>query len=256
MKALVCVKNDVGKFKENNEDTLLVDSLIFNNDCDQILETNVNIACVLDGIGGDNYGELASEFGAAFLSKHKDEVSSYSKEKILNLINETNTYCKVELSKLEQSRFSGTTLAGVIFHKDCNCISVFNVGDSRVYLVTDKFELVSYDDSLSNYLYEKGYIKDEDREKFPYQKNMIFNAIGNFKFDKEKIHYSYINLDLFKNFRYVFICSDGISDYVKKEKLTKFFRSNNLKKSFAKFNKYLAKLSIKDNYSYILIKKI
>ncbi len=249
------IRTSKGFVRDKNEDCVVVNNLLFKDEINTVLYSEeFNYLAILDGMGGEKYGELASSYGGDFSLMNYEKMMKYkSLEEINQFIINCNQYISNKLCNLEQSRFSGTTIAGVLFLK--NYIYVFNVGDSRVYFVYENnpVEQISYDDSLANYLFSKNIIKRSDIEKMPYNKNIIFNALGNEHFNEEKIHtFVYNTKEMKDKLKYIFICSDGVSDFVKLSDLKRCFKYRKLSHIAQKLEDYIFKLKSKDNYSYII----
>lgn len=135
----------MGKVRRNNED-----NLFFNGKClppdntgmrniDE-LEQQLNYGlcmAVFDGMGGENYGELAS-FAAANrmreLEQKPKDFFDLGKKHLEKMTDVLNRAVVAEKKRMLTSRM-GTTMAALYFSS--GNVYACNVGDSRIYLVRD-----------------------------------------------------------------------------------------------------------------------
>ena len=150
---------DVGKVREMNEDGFVLNDVLINDgDYYDVVETNF-IAAICDGMGGEKSGELAS-----FLALEAFVTSQItSKEDIQNIVNEKIQQALFDHMEVNpETKGMGTTIAGILC-KEHN-ITVFHIGDSRVYRFRDGFiKQLTKDHSLVEMLYETGQISYEEK---------------------------------------------------------------------------------------------
>ncbi len=247
-----------GKVKPNNEDCFVIDNETYLGD-NEVSKNKANLCAVLDGIGGENFGELASKFGAEFVAENFKEFLVHDKNSISELLDKCSNYIIKNLSNLKESRFSGTTIAGFMFNKDDkDVVTIFNVGDSRVYYVGQKYiEQISYDDSMVNYLIKMGLISKADKDKVPVNKNIIFNALGNSHFKVQESHVFSFNMKMSqKKIDYIFCCTDGVTDNISDKELFRLFTHRH-PKSLSEIKDRIVNAVEKegspDNYSFVIL---
>lgn len=228
MYQVFCV-TDKGLKYDHNEDSYLVNDKAFQ---DTIYETFIKdfvLACVCDGVGGANKGEVASLFCANEISNNPSYFCSDLKNNILKINNELiETYGPNNLC---------STLAGVFVSKDK--VFIFNVGDSRIYKVSNNIAMqYSVDDSL---------------ETEGIKSHTITNYFGNPYMNNKTIHICESEMndnDVF------FICSDGVSDYSDIEKILENADFIDLNKISNIIKDEIYTYGAKDNFTMIFIKKI
>lgn len=218
-----CSISDKGLIRERNEDNY---SIIENENSDIMF-------FVCDGIGGNKAGDIAS----LEVKKTIEELFKQSKTfntsrdvtKFINFaVNEANNHL-LDLSRENIDYFGlGTTITGILIN-DKHAYS-FNVGDSRVYGITNKkIKQLTKDDSLVNYLVETGKITKEEAKTHPKRSHLI-KAVG----INQYIDVPVMKLDYFD---YFLICSDGLYSMVEEDKILKII--NNKKNSLESKTKEL-----------------
>ena len=239
---------DVGKVREMNEDGFVLNDVLINDgDYYDAVETNF-IAAICDGMGGEKSGELAS-----FLALEAFVTSQItSKEDIQHLVNEKIQQALFDHMEVNpETKGMGTTIAGILC-KEHN-ITVFHIGDSRVYRFRDGFiKQLTKDHSLVEMLYETGQISYEEKRTHP-QRNVILRALGQKNAQVELLDLpNKSELDDF-----FLICSDGLTEYVTEDEL-----ENVLEKPLELdlLAKELVQLAIDrggaDNITVVLIKRV
>ena len=136
MKFSVSYVTNIGRARENNQDSLLVQDVLLNKesmDAPSELELEAETAwfIVADGMGGEDLGEVASGETLRVLAQHLPELES--PEAFPPLLDLAVTRLD-EIARHNRVRL-GTTLAGIIVTPQGNL--AFNVGDCRVYQVED-----------------------------------------------------------------------------------------------------------------------
>lgn len=204
---------DNGLSREYNQDSLFVSKI-----------DELPLFIVADGMGGHNAGEIASGIAVETIKKKFIEVREtlHSKEKIVDTIKEAvlEANQKIYLKGLTTPECSGmgTTLTmSYIFH---NKIYIGHIGDSRAYYISDRgIKQITEDDSLVNELIKNGSITAEEATHHP-QRNVITKALGtsiDIEVDIQSIKY--------KEGDVLIICSDGLSNMVKEDKIFDVIKS-------------------------------
>ena len=238
---------DIGKFRKNNEDAIIIGESI---STDGVVETEMSppfFAAVCDGVGGEKSGEIAS-----YLTLEKLMMTTYSKvtelkTRVFGIHDELIEYGREHPESFNMQ----TTLCLVAFDAENN-ISCINVGDSRAYIFkSGRLKQISTDQSLSQFLNEIGRTKifENDNDKI---KHVIISSLGNSK-QYPMVDLTNIpeKLDLGDT---LMLCSDGVSDNLSVEAIRGILKSS---KAISIKAKNLIDMAIqngsRDNLSIILI---
>ena len=167
----VASASHVGMVRTVNEDALLAEPPVF---------------AVADGMGGHAFGDRASATAVLALHEEFDPEQATDSGHVLAAIRRANDAVR-ELTAWAgggTQLIAGTTLAGValvVEHPgDAPRWMVFNLGDSRVYRVSDAertLERVSIDHSVVQELLDAGVIDEEGARRHP-ERNVITRALG------------------------------------------------------------------------------
>ena len=200
-----------GKIRKNNEDNFYLNGEIMTDENQMIISSdpssknfiNSEFFAVFDGMGGGDFGEIASmtcaEYTRGFFSNAGNIISS-------DVTPSLQDYCagmnEAVFSKGEQLRthMFGSTVAGVYLFN--GQMWFVNVGDSRAYLVRDsKMMQVSTD--------------HVDRDDYQMKKNYKPPLLQHMGMDPEEIRLepSIARYEIASNDR-ILLCSDGLTDMV------------------------------------------
>src|SRR5688500_16359819 len=199
-------KTDVGRRRKLNEDNLLIDR-------------DVSLFAVCDGMGGHNAGEVASKMAIetlhAFIAKsqgeEKDITWPYGLEPNLSFeANRLKTAIKLANKRVfkaadnrEDYTGMGTTLVAALVSD--KVLTVGNAGDSRCYLVREgKITQVTRDDSWVSVAWAEGILSSDEIDKHPLR-NVITKAVG----AKDNIELETVEQALQPG-DVVLLCSDGL----------------------------------------------
>lgn len=212
MKTLSAGRTDVGRKRENNEDSFFLDD-------------QVGLYIVADGMGGHRAGEVAS---STVVSSVKDYMEAFHTSPVAQETNEGNmspaatAVChSVELAnrvvyQLSQDQGAykgmGSTAAVAYFHN--GTLITANVGDSRIYLVReDSMEQLTEDHTLLAEHMKKNPEWDPNTASIP-MKHILVRAVG--------IHES-VEADVYEmqplSGDLILMCSDGLSDMLSDEEI-------------------------------------
>ena len=143
-----CVISSIGKNRDNHEDNFVFAGRDFLREDDprtpdvnckdlivsECYQTLSDIYAVFDGIGGYDYGEMASEISAENLIRHRNELLNDHDgciDRFQQYIEDTNRLL-IDFSKKNHCIPNiGTTISALILFE--NIFYVFNLGDSRIY---------------------------------------------------------------------------------------------------------------------------
>jgi protein phosphatase len=213
MKTFSAGLTDVGRKRENNEDSYYTDD-------------QVGLYIVADGMGGHRAGEVAS---STVVSSVKDYMEAFHTSPVAQETDESNNMSpaatavchSIELAnrvvyQLSQDQGSykgmGSTAAVAYLHGDM--LVTANVGDSRIYLVReDSIEQLTQDHTLLAEHIRKNPKWDPKTASIP-MKHILIRAVG--------IHET-VEADVYEMQPLpgdlIILCSDGLTDMVTDEEI-------------------------------------
>lgn len=200
---------NVGKFRKKQEDSVLITS--------HHLQPDFKMILIADGMGGINYGGLASWYASISVYNWFQALEpkifynkSFFKNSYINFLNTLDS----EIRK--NCHGGGTTLVSALFFKD-NVI-ITNIGDSRAYALSDEnnFFQITRDQSIVQVLAETGLIKNDDSKRFHKKSNLILSRLG---CESKKLEIDLFEIDNTK-FQNIYLFSDGITDCISNERLS------------------------------------
>lgn len=164
MKVDACGASHRGNIRKHNEDNIYVDG-VFRNDLsmDNVLirskrSSSPYMYAVFDGLGGEACGEQASLIAALGLKAMEDRCVAEDIETYISAAHKAI----IKESMHRGVRNMGTTVAALMVCD--NRATVFNVGDSRVYLFRNgRLTQLSKDHSVVQSLIDNGLLNEEDR---------------------------------------------------------------------------------------------
>ena len=194
-------KTDIGKLRQLNQD--FVFTSIYP------LGALDNLFLVADGMGGHKAGDYASKCAVETII----EMCSKSRGKkvvtaISDAINEANT--RIRRKAMEDVNMVGMGTTAVLATVSDETLTVANVGDSRLYLISDdkKITQITRDHSLVEEMVRMGGIDRVSARNHP-DKNIITRAIG---------ATGNVNIDFFevplRDRDIILMCSDGLSNMI------------------------------------------
>jgi protein phosphatase len=208
-------KTDVGKRRKLNEDNILLDR-------------DIHMYAVCDGMGGHNAGEVASKMAIetlhAFIAKsqgeEKDITWPYGLEPHLSFeANRLKTAIKLANKRVfkaadnrEDYTGMGTTLVAALVND--STLTVGNAGDSRCYLVREgKLSQLTRDDSWVSAAWAEGILSHDEIDRHPLR-NVITKAVG----AKDNIELETTEHKLAAG-DVVLLCSDGLHGMITDDKI-------------------------------------
>lgn len=248
MKPRTFAKTDVGKKRTNNEDAFLIDE-------------QLGLYAVADGMGGHAAGEVASrmaldiakkELGnwSGVLNEYKPDSSAEVRDVILNLIEETlqracQAVYKESVDNPDRGGM-GTTVSMVLVKNEGAFFG--HVGDSRIYLVRGgAVHQLTEDHSLVHEMYKQGRIGKSGAEKAAF-KNIITRAVGH----EERVRVDTLQMDLLPG-DCLLLCSDGLSDYLKAGDVEQTLGAGPVEEAPERFVALANERGGKDNITVVLI---
>ena len=230
---------DVGRKRLVNQDTVYIS--------DTPVGVLPNLYIVADGMGGEKAGDYASKSLIGYMLTYIEHTIKMPVTAIQGAIEYANANLFAEGSKNPNLSGMGTTVVAASIID--NTLHVFNVGDSRCYVLDENsISQITKDHSLVEMLVSKGEITRESTE-YKENKSKITRAVG----AEERILIDSFELDL-AGIEYVLLCSDGLTNMVDDRKIFNIISSSAGVKSSAKRLVEEANLSGgNDNISILLI---
>jgi len=218
---------DTGQVRDNNEDNYLVDN-------------EMGLYLVADGMGGHQAGEVASQLAVEITHKYLTSDSEITNKKEIFL----NSQFLENLSPRARILVEGIKLANKIIHQvgqeenqyhgmGCTIaalitdpphgVIIANVGDSRIYLMRENhIQQLNQDHTLLNeYLRaDPEFAVNEGDFQTSHLNHILVRALGSdpqVEVDVQEITFQ--NNDLF------LLCSDGLTDMMEDEKILEVMKS-------------------------------
>jgi PPM family protein phosphatase len=197
----------IGKQRDHNEDSLFALSLAFGGETSSY---PLGLFIIADGMGGHQYGEVASATAARtlagsllkhfhpFLANPSESMDESIQDLMRSAINEA------QRAVTQAAPGSGTTLtAALILGQQ---VTIGHVGDSRAYAIHSYGggETLTRDHSLVKRLEELGQISTEEAAIHP-QRNVLYRALGQGEVLEPDIFTA-----PFPQPGYLLLCSDGL----------------------------------------------
>ena len=195
--------------RENNEDSYLINE-------------ELGLFIVADGVGGLDKGEIASKITCEEIQKQIKSGTS-----LVDSVQRAHKKIVEELQVNPQKQGMASTVVAVLFMG--NAYEVAWVGDSRVYLWDGELKQITRDHSYVELLLENGHIKFEDMSTHP-DKNIISQALG---VDKDILDVATNKGSLEKN-QILLLATDGLYEIYKEKVMIKSLKNNLTLEKFTK----------------------
>ena len=223
----------VGKLRENNEDNfyfsggyLKPEEDLFGRDLPPVMHSFSRILksgtcmAIFDGMGGGDYGEVASFEAASSCEELLATKASYgTTHDFLEGICLVMNHKVVNKQRELKSTHMGSTVAGVYVYKDY--MYSFNLGDSRVYCVRENQIM-----QLSKDHTDAAYIREHNIQG---RKPRLTQHLG---IDPEMLRLEpyIVKIEMKRGDRFL-VCSDGLTDMLSNEEILRIMLDyNNCKK--------------------------
>ncbi len=205
---LVGCGQSVGRQRDHNEDTLFSLSAVLSDGNNEI---PFGLFAVADGMGGYEYGELASSAAARTLAEtiltkiylpHIGLEGASGGESLQEIMDSAVTRAQQAVSK--KAPGGGTTLTAALVIGEQ--VTITHVGDSRAYFIfpDGRMQLITQDHSLVRRLVELGQITEQEAAVHP-NRNVLYRALGQaepFRPDIQTLPMPHPG--------YLMLCSDGL----------------------------------------------
>lgn len=245
----------VGKQREHNEDSLLALTSTLAGNSGSV---PFGLYIVADGMGGHQYGEVASNAAVRVVAGYvMRKFSPY-------LFNLTPVQPEESLQEIMQAAVreaqktiqheapsSGTTLtAALVLGQQ---VTIAHVGDSRAYHVhpDGRAEVITRDHSLVKRLEELGHISSEQAANYPHR-NVLYRALG-----QGDILEPDIFTIAFPQSGYLMLCSDGLWGVVSDQEIVRIIKeAPNLHRACQNLVEAANSAGGPDNISVVLVQLI
>ncbi|MEP7163535.1 MAG: protein phosphatase 2C domain-containing protein [Ferruginibacter sp.] len=196
---------DKGKLRHNNEDTFIVQELAGNG---------LIAACVIDGVGGYNGGEVAAGIARTVIAEHLQHLPPGVINAIREAIAAANDKILDEKKKDHKNDQMACVLTCAVVDITNNKFYYAHVGDTRLYLLRDhSLVKLSRDHSVVGFLEESGRLSEEDAMQHP-MRNEINKALGFEENINEIDEFIESGESPFLPGDTILLCSDGLSDMI------------------------------------------
>jgi protein phosphatase len=245
----------VGKQRELNEDSLLALTTTLAGNSGSL---PFGIYIVADGMGGHQYGEVASNAAIRIVAGHiirkfQPYLFSIKPAPPDESLQEIMQTAVREAQKIIQNEApsSGTTLtAALVLGQQ---VTIAHVGDSRAYHIfpDGRTEVVTRDHSLVKRLEELGHISPTEAENYPHR-NVLYRALG-----QGEILEADVFTVSFPQTGYLMLCSDGLWGVVADRDITKIItEAPNLQRACQSLVEAANTAGGPDNISVIIVQMI
>ena len=192
MKPVVAAKTDVGRVRQGNEDSYLVQEPLF---------------AVADGMGGHLGGEIASATTVETIRSAAQQDAPHDTARLAAMVRQANSAVWEKAQGDPELRGMGTTCTLVLLEE--GELHIAHVGDSRAYLLRgDELTQVTEDHTLVNRMVKEGRLRPEEADRHP-QRSIITRALG---VDAE-VEVDELTLGVEEGDRFL-LCSDGLTSMI------------------------------------------
>lgn len=220
-----CAVSDIGRCRRNNEDNYLLDDRMNANFAEiskepamQVPLAERHLACLFDGMGGGEAGELAAAAAAEALHGILPELRrAESQERMDSLVRQAFLKANSDiLAYRSHYQIFGTT--GTVLLLADGSYKLYHLGDSRAYLYRNReLRQLTKDQNMAQFWIDSGFCKEGSTDA-QLGKNQLTEFIGKDTTGKnlrpaESGWYTAQSGDL------LLLCSDGMYDMCTREQI-------------------------------------
>ncbi|MGH2787208.1 MAG: Stp1/IreP family PP2C-type Ser/Thr phosphatase [Actinomycetota bacterium] len=197
MRVAIGAKSDVGRVREGNEDSYLVDDPLF---------------VVADGMGGHLAGDVASSTAVEVIAAAAQSEDGGDPDSLAVLVRDANEAIFKKAQADTALRGMGTTCTLLMIQDSRGHLA--HVGDSRAYLLRDgELSQLTEDHSLVGRMVKEGRLTAQEAENHP-QRSIITRALG---VDSD-VEVDLMTVEL-KGEDRILLCSDGLTSMVDDDRI-------------------------------------
>ncbi len=203
-------RSDIGKIRKNNEDDFIAE---------KIWDDNHLLAVVIDGVGGYEGGEIATEIAKRTII---DYLRSFPDGERGTLLKQAVTEANNIILKERKEEYSGMScvLTACLIEIDKMRANMAHVGDTRLYrFANNELRKLSHDHSPVGYREDIGDLTEEEAMRHP-QRNIIIRDLGS---EFHRIDDDFIETGSFPFLpgNMLLMCSDGLSDLLTSSEISR-----------------------------------
>ncbi len=203
--------SNVGKRRQNNEDNFYLNGKCVNSANDiraEATDLPEAVFSVCDGMGGEEAGEVASQFAVQELNEaYQFLLNNHMSDAAINrYVKRANALVCEEISRRKKRLGTTCTLLGI----QNDTVTATNIGDSRIYRYSSgNLQQISHDHTEAQTMVDSGTISAEKAMTIP-EKHRLTQHIG--IFPEEMLIEPYtVRIPARAGDRYL-LCSDGLTD--------------------------------------------
>jgi PPM family protein phosphatase len=201
---------NTGRIRDNNEDAFIAEKL----------SNGWIVACVIDGVGGYEGGEVAAAIARETILQKLQQLPADIIQAMKESIYEANGNIYNEKLKGNGNQQMACVLTLAVVDVENNQFYYAHVGDTRLYLLRDQSLVkVTKDHSFVGFLEDSGRLSEKEAMAHP-KRNEINKALG---FDAQiamKEDYVETGSSPFLPGDMLMLCSDGLTDLVNNSEMT------------------------------------
>lgn len=232
----VAATSHPGMIRSNNEDMAYANGVFFNNvdklqfNIDEIQSGRLLIYSVCDGMGGENAGEMASYEAVMLLNEFHKKLNGIKIKNIFQLMEYLKEYIRNTNNRIyrlwadsKEGRM-GATFAGLAFY--CKNAVALNLGDSRVYMLREgKLTKLTRDHTEAERLASMKIIRSDeiDTHKGSHVLTRHFGTTP----EEGDMEADFSNIIRVKKWDTFLLCSDGLTDMVKEQRIRQLLEQKN-----------------------------
>ena len=202
---------DTGRVRENNEDAFIAE---------RILNDHLIIACVIDGVGGHAYGEVAAAVARQAILDYFSQLSEPVVHSLKESVITANDRIFAEKQRDSDYDNMACVLTMAVVDTQNNQFLYAHVGDTRLYLLRDDSLIkVVKDHSFVGFLEDSGRLSEAAAMRHP-KRNEIDKALGFREQIDTPDDYIESGQSPFLPGDMLLLCSDGLTDLVPKKEIT------------------------------------
>lgn len=230
---------DIGQKRQLNQDYIYLSESPIGN--------LPNVFIVADGMGGHNAGDYASRLAVETVV---EEIGTSFEKNAVKILNNAIRRANEQLRKRAREDKALSGMGTTIVAATCigRYLEVANVGDSRLYVISDEIRQITQDHSLVEEMVRMGGLDKETARNHP-DKNIITRAVG----ARRDVEVDFFNVEL-QTGDLVLLCSDGLTNMVDDEMICRILKGDgNLEDRVEELMKTANENGGKDNISVIVI---